>query len=286
MFVIDYQYKVPTVHCEDHIEIEGINRKDYATTLFMELADKIVLTKPTAVLYAGGASISPSESRDLSSANKRFKISVPYQRSTMAIKELTAYSMHKWIGAMENNHLVTYASINNNTCASSMFSLYEAERLLRDGVVEEVIVIAEERTSFNTVRIFKEHAVPVTPSDGFAIVRLGKEGIIEITDTKWAYQYGRNPFGTTVEGYSKVDSEAPTIKPHGTGTPNNDRAEEEIIKNRKTVYYKKDIGHSQGASALLEVCMLLDDDSVNGDVLCVASGLGGFYGSCILHKNS
>ena len=42
----------------------------------------------------------------------------------------------------------------------------------------------------------------------------------------------------------------------------------------------------QGASALVEICMLLDDENVSSDepILCVASGMGGFYGSCVLYK--
>ena len=275
---------VPTVNCGDHIEVEGIDRSDYATKQYTERAEAIILTKPTAVLYAGGVGISQSESRDVTSVNNRYIGTVDYGKSTMLIKEISAYSLHKWIGEMVNNHYVTYANVNHNTCASSMHSIYEAQRLLDSREVDEVIVIAEERTSFNTIRIFKEHSIPLIVGDGFAIVRFGREGVVAVTDSKWKYEWNRNPFGTTVNGYAKVDGEAGTVKPHGTGTDNNNVAEEELVKNRDVVYYKKTIGHTQGASALLELCMLIDDESVHGDVLCVASGLGGFYGSCILHK--
>lgn len=286
MYVRDYSYRVATKNCEDHIEIEGINREDYATQQYLDIAKEIVLDRPTAVLYAGGVGIAQSESRDVTQVNDRYRGSVDYQRSTMLIKEISAYSLHKWIGSMVNNEYVEYANVNHNTCASSMYSLYEAERLLKLGEVEEVIIIAEERTSFNTIRIFKEHGIPLIVSDGFAVVRLWKEEGIEIKDTKWRYEWNRNPFGTTVSGYEKVNTDCDTVKPHGTGTDNNNAAESEIIKDREVVHYKNDIGHAQGASALLEVCMLLDDDNVSGDILCVASGLGGFYGSCVLCKGT
>ena len=286
MQIRNYQYIVPTKVVNDHIEIDGVNREDYATSQFITRVNEMVLDRPTAVLYAGGVGIAQSETRDVTSVNSRYVGTVDYQRSTMLIKEISAYSLHKWIGSMVNNEYVTYANVNHNTCASSMFSLYEAERLLESGEIEEVIVIAEERTSFNTIRIFKEHAIPLIVSDGFAIVRLWNGDGVEIKDTKWKYSWNRNPFGTTVGGYAMVDSDVSIIKPHGTGTNNNNKAEEELVKDRKVIYYKKDIGHSQGASALLELCMLIDDDSVNGDVLCVASGLGGFYGSCILSKTN
>ena len=284
MYVIDYQYRVPTIDCGDHLEIEGINRDDYTTAQYVEGADKIVLTKPTAVLFAGGVGIHQSESRDVTSVNKRYVGSVPYGKSKMLVKEISAYSLHKWIGEMENNELVRYASINHNTCASSMHSVYEAQRLLDSGEVDEVIVITEERTSFNTIRIFKEHNIPLTVSDGFAIVRFGREGDVEVTDTKWKYEWDRNPFGTSVEGYKLVTSECDVVKPHGTGTDNNNEAEVELVAGKKTVYYKPKYGHMQGASSLVEMCLVMDDDDVHGDVLCVAAGLGGFYGSCVIRK--
>lgn len=283
MFIRDYFYLKPTIDCGDHIEIEGINREDYATPQFIEKAPKIVLDRPTAVLVAGGVGIHQSESRDVNSVKDRYIGSVPFNKSTRLVKEISAYSLHKWIGEMENNQFVEYANVNHNTCSSSMYSLYEAERLLSSGQVDEVIIIAEERTSFNTIRIFKEHGIPLIVSDGFAIVRLWKDGGLEITDTKWTYEWNRNPFGVTESGYLKVDGEADKVKPHGTGTNNNDSAEKVLFRGREVINYKKDIGHSQGASALLELCMLADSE-VEGDILCVASGLGNFYGSCVLHK--
>jgi len=240
------------------------------------------------VLYAGGFNIHQSESRDVSSVNPRHIGSVNYQPTSMVIKESTAYSLHQWIGAMEHNELVVYASINSNTCASSMFSLYEAERLLKEGVCEEVIIIAEERTSFNTLRIFKEHRVPLVCGDGFAMLRLTLEPTpYEIKETKWFYSYERNPFQTTGKAYIHVDTDEPVdnIKPHGTRTPSNNLAEEELVKDRNAIYYKDITGHTQGVSAILEICMLIEDLDVQGKTLCVASGLGGFYGSCILHKH-
>ena len=287
MFVIDYFYKVPTVDKNDHIEIEGINREDYATDQYRRIAPTIKLTKPTAVLYAGGASISQSENRNASNVPDKYAGTVSYQDSQIFIKEINAYSMHKWIGDMKNNEFVVYASINGNSCASSMYSLYEAERLLNNDEVEEVIIIAEERTSFNTIRIFKEHYIPLTVSDGLAIVRLSKSdngNNIEITDTKWKYEWNRNPFGVTKKGYLTIDNKTDMVKLHGTGTPANNKAEEVLTTNKDSINYKSKIGHSQGASALLELCMAIDDENAKGDILCVASGLGGFYGSCILHK--
>lgn len=285
MFIRDYFYVKPTVNCTDHMEIGGINREDYAVSQFIEMAPKIVLDKKTAVLYAPGTGISQSESRNPTQVNARYVGSVPLCDGGMLVKELTSYHIHKWIGEMDNRELVTYVNINSNACASSMYSLYEAERLLRDGVVEEVIVISDERSSFNTIRIFKEHGIPLVVGDALVIVRLVANGQgHEITETKWSYEWNRNPFGVTATGYLKVDEIADVIKTHGTGTSNNSEAEQVLEKGRRVVSYKDEIGHTQGASALLELCMLLDDSSVDGRILCVAAGLGNVYGSCILNK--
>jgi len=288
MFIKDYKYLVPTINVEDHNEIEGIDRESYTTRQYLDKIKAPKLTKTTGILYAGGFNIHQSESRDVTSVNPRYIGTINYQPTSMIIKESTVYSIHQWIGEMQNNELVVYANINGNTCASAMHSIYEAERLLKEGVCEEVIIIAEERTSFNTLRIFKEHRVPLVCGDGFAMITLTLEPTdIEITDTKWFYSYHRNPFQTTSEAYIQVDTDKSidNIKPHGTGTPTNTKAEQEIIRDRNAVYYKNIIGHTQGVSAALEICMLIDDNNVLGSTLCVASGLGGFYGSCILHKH-
>jgi len=287
MFIKDYQYLKPTIDCGDHIEIEGINREDYAINQYMDRISINKVDKPTAVLYAAGFSSHQMESRDPTTVKSIFQGSVKLQHTTMVIKESTVYAMHKWIGSIDGKENIVYANINGNACASSMYSLYEAQRLLNEGVCKEVIIITEERTSFNTLRIFKEHRIPLVCGDALAIVTLTNEPTeFEITDTKWEYQYNNNPFLVTKDGYSKVDTNLgiDSIKPHGTKTPTNDDAETDLVSNRNTIYYKSEIGHAQGASALLEICMLLDDKEVSGNTLCVASGLGGFYGSCILRK--
>lgn len=283
MYINEYHYKIATIDCGDHLEIEGLDRSSFATNQLIELIPQIVLTRPTAVLYCAGAVVNQSESRDPSTTNSRYVGSVPYQESTLVIKELASYSIHQWIGSMQGTEYVKHASIVANTCASSIYGLYEAQRLLDAGVVEDVVIIAEERTSFNTIRVFKENRIPVQVSDGLAVVRLSNRPIgAQITSCKWAYEYNRNPFGVTASGYELVNTASDIVKVHGSGTVNNSNAEE-VFADRQLVEYKSKIGHSQGASAAVELCMMLDDVHI-GRILCVASGLGGWYGSCILHK--
>jgi hypothetical protein len=286
MYINEYDYIIATEENSDYISINDLNRTDYIYNYSLEhIHLNMVLDKPTAILYAAGTTISTSECRDGTKINPRLAGSIPLFKSTAGIRETTAYAMHKWIGKMTNKEFIVYANINCNTCSSSMYSLWEAEMLLKNKVCDEVIIITEEKSSFSTTRIFKELNIPLMVSDGIAVMRLGKEKRKnQITDCKWSYEYNVNPFLTTKSGYAKVDTDCNQIKPHGTGTNTNDAAEASLVSYRDSIYYKDVIGHSQGASALLEICLLLDDNRYSGDTLCVASGLGGFYGSCIVKK--
>lgn len=280
MKVKSYKYIVPN----SEGVIPTLDRNGYMTSQYINevlpYISSINIEGSCAFLYAAGVSLSAAEARNSEDTGK-YRESV--NEGGLVIKELTAYAMHKWIGAIPQNDKITYANINSNTCASSMYSLYEAEQLLNNGIVDEVIIVAEEKTSHNTLKIFDQHKIDLKVGEALAIVHLVK-GEGEISTTKWAYEYNRNPFGTTQDGYKKVDSECDMVNPHGTGTSNNEEAELVITEKKPQVRYKEGTGHTQGVSGLLEVCMILDDSRACGNILCVSAGLGGFFGSCIVHK--
>ena len=258
------------------------DRSKYMTAQYTKLARDFMqgleLQGKVAFLYAAGVTLQASEARN---AKDTGQYSESIQESTLAIKEVSAYSMHRWIGALKTPELVKYASINANTCASSMYSLYEAEQLLNSGF-DEVIIVAEEKTSFNTIRVFDEHDINLKLGEALAVIHLGKgEGIGNV---KWSYEYSRNPFGVTASGYTEVYTDTPVVNPHGTGTEINETAETSLFGDKKQLRYKEQYGHTQGVSGLLEVCLVLDAD-IDEDVLCVSSGLGGFYGSCTIYNN-
>lgn len=276
-------YEVGDTEYSDRVGISDLDRSDYTTNIFLDrhldrLAE-INLHGNVAVLYVGGASLSATETRETTT----FECSVNVCKSGTVIKSLQAYMMHKYIGILSRNNKVTYANISAGACASSMYSLYEAERLLRDRTVDYVIIVAEEKTSRDTIRIFSEHGIDIKVGEGFACVVLSNavDGV-QVTNTKWEYEYNRNPFAVSKEGYEKVNSECDIVKGHKTGTAVNDDAEKKVFGN--IAGYKDKIGHCQGASGLIEMCMVVDDENLNGNVLCVASGLGGFYGSCVVRK--
>lgn len=282
MKVIDYFYRHGKNVLEDRVELLD-NRTSYMNfeyiKMFKDELDSIKLNGKVAFLYVGGAGIHNAEGRNYE-GNESY--SQPILKDGLVIKDLQAYMMHRYIGILvKNGNNISYANINSNTCASSLYSIYEAEKLIRDEVVDYVVIVAEEKTSFNTIRIFKEHQINVKPGEGFACIILGKETDgTQITNSKWEYSYSTNPFFVSDIGYSKVCTKASWVKGHKTGTEQNDKAEDTVFGD--TFGYKDEIGHCQGASGLIEICMVLD--SKLDDVLCVASGLGGFYGSCVINK--
>lgn len=277
MKVLSYKYIKPI-----NYKVPELRRNGYMTRQYIEMVDEyldsVQLKGKCAFLYAGGSVALTSEVRNV----KDGAFEEPLKSNGILVKETAAYSMYQWIGRLPNKEAIQYASINGNTCASSMYALYEAETLLNQDY-DMVVIVAEEMTSLRTQKAFFESGVDIQLSEGLAIAVLGKgEGI----DTcKWAYSYGSNPFATTIEGYRAVDSDGcGVVKVHGTGTDNNTRAEEVLEEGRKVINYKQRIGHTQGVSGLLEVLMAVESTE-SSDILCVSSGMGGFYGSCIVRKN-
>ena len=283
MKVIKYFHTFSEKHLEDRVELIE-NREAYMNVeyikMFKEQLNSIKLDGKVAFLYAGGVGVHNSEGRNYEG---KLEFTQPLLKDGLVIKNLQAYMMHRYIGMLvKNGNDITYANINSNTCASSLHSVYEAERLLNDNTVDYVIIVAEEKTSFNTIRIFKEYEIDVKPGEGFACLVLSneKDGT-QITDSKWEYSYSNNPFLVSPEGYKKVYTKTKEVKGHKTGTEQNDVSEKEVFG--ETFGYKDRIGHCQGASGLIEICMVLEENTKT-NVLCVASGLGGFYGSCVVNK--
>jgi len=276
MKVLSYKYILPN---EEGI-VESLSRKEYMTSQYISITQEYIssikLNGKVAILYAGGVLLGASEARNVVDSGK---LRENVLDSGACIRETAAYSMHRWIGMINGRDNIRYASINGNTCASSMYSLYEAERLL-DDEFDEVVIIAEEKTSYNTLRIFDEMNIDLKVGEGCAVIHLGKgEGISEC---KWEYEYNRNPFGVTKSGYKRVMNDCDYVNPHGTGTETNETAESFYYKPQ--LRYKEKIGHTQGVSGLIEVCMVLDEPDIQGRVLCVSSGMGNWYGSCVVLK--
>lgn len=268
-------------------------RERYMCDVFLSLYADIIAsfqgspTLKTALLYVGGAGEHHSLSRDHQ----------PLAHSSAVVKSQLGYAAHKYALKLGN---IDYMSINSNACASSLYAIYEAQNLIDREGFDEVIIIGEEWVEPNELLLYKQLGIGITCSDGFVIARfvrneLASQGCTKFLHSTWQFNLESACLKFSKEGYSKVIRafEAYSIdivKTHGTGTPNNTEAEEGAINECLSstiprIYYKKSIGHSQGVSALLEICKSLDDKTlINKNILALASGLGNFYGGVLYRR--
>ena len=235
-----------------------------------------------ALLYAAGPAIHHSDSRNFNCNSTGIVVA----KSQVGVNIINVAKMFK-------NVEFEYASINANTCASSMYCLYEAKQLLE--TYDKVVIVAMEMTEASQILLFEQLGVEIVCGDGLAIIVLNNtNGVARIDDVSWKWNNDRSPMSVSKEGYLKVLNEldlndVSVVKPHGTGTSRNDEAENEALLEVglaavETRYYKRDIGHTQGASTAVELGMLLDEMKIDDKALLLASGMGGFYGGCTMWK--
>ena len=249
--------------------------------LYKDEINKFKTIGKTALLYIGGAGEHHSVSRNFNLTPK----------GVMPVKSQLGYIASKTAKRLGN---ISYLSINSNACASSMFALKEAYELLENGF-DDVIIYGEEWVEEVELFLFRQHGIDLVCSDGFFILHLVKESsntFAQIDKPSWIWNDDKSPFEVSKEGYLKAmenfkSEKFDLIKTHGSGTPQNNKAELEAIHEyftyTNTMEFKSYIGHSQGVSTGLELCMLLDSFMGNNKhILINASGLGNFYGSCAI----
>lgn len=302
MFIRKYFYKTADLKLDNNsmiISDTKDRRNEYMNEVYYDLykdeISKFKTTGKTALLYIGGAGEHHSCSRNFDLTKK----------GIMPVKSQLGYIASKTAKRIGN---ISYLSINSNACASSMYALYEAKQLLENGF-DDVIIYGEEWVEDVELKLFKQHDIDVVCSDGFFIIQLGKYGNnsedVDIVDDHFGCIFGptfiwnddKSPFEVSKEGYLKAMydfqlSEIDFIKAHGSGTAQNNKAEYEAIEeyfgeNIPIYEYKSKFGHSQGCSTGVELCRLIDvfyekDNIYRRKILINASGLGNFYGSCLL----
>lgn len=292
MNITKYFYTHGDTDCLDRVKISELDTTRIKHTSkfyidkFKTQIDSIQLEGNIAFLYAGGPSLHISEQQPGLNKFKSMSLDTSLVEPQFAVQETLAFMAHQYLKILHKNNNIKYVSINSNTCASSMFSLYEANDLIHNKKFDHVIIVAEERTRPDTIRLFNELHIDLKVGEGFALMVLSKNGNGSfINNCKWEYLFDVNPFKVTEVGYRKVYTAANYTKIHGTGTKVNDDAEGWLhLLEAPVISYKNEIGHTQGASALIEICKVLDDDTITGTVCCMASGLGNMYGSVLLNK--
>jgi hypothetical protein len=277
MQIIDYSYLHGTSIRDGIVHIPELIRDKPATQQFIELTNlNIKLTCGTAFIYIAGTQVDQSESGLVRGGEKMFT----------AIKGTTPYIAHQWASTFANKELLVSTEVVNGTCASAIQAIYRANQILNvpDNGINEVIIIGQERITPDTIRLFRELGIRITCGDGFVYMKLGIGYDIGMPQWRWAYN--DNPFMFTRYTLSALipHYKVGYVKLHGTGTQSNDEAEADLAELATPLRYKSEIGHTQGISALLETCLVLDDPMIRGRILVVANGLGGYYGSFTLTK--
>jgi len=275
MRIVEYKYIKGTDRFPGVIQIPELNRKKPATPQFIELTNlNITLTVPTAFICIESAPVHQSEAGLSQGTNAYWP----------ALKGLSPYVAHQWCSSFKNKEFLVSMEVTNGTCASAIQAIWRANKLLNETSVEEVIIIGHERISPDTLRLFRELGISITCGDGFVYMRLAQG--YEISNPQWLWAHNENPFTFVREDLNKLIPEYRIgyVKLHGTGTPTNNEAEADLAALATPLTYKQDIGHTQGISALLETCLVLDDPSIRGRILITANGLGGYYGAFTLTK--
>ena len=269
--------------------ISSLNRDNYMTAEYHKLTKEYIASikdcGKRAFLYAGGPVNHHSYGRNVKGLAKP---------GTIAIKSQAGMSLFN-IAKSFTDVGFEYASINGNTCASSMYSIYEAYRLVHEEDYDAVIVYAADMAEDTQLLLFKQLDIDLVCGDGIAILEYSKEdcGGLEVENVVWVWNNDPSPMTVTKDGYLKVlrklgCGSVEYVKPHGTRTGRNDVAENEALIEYYSVvpemlYYKDEIGHTQGASSAIELGMFAASD-LSGRCVMLASGLGGFYGGCVVNK--
>jgi len=210
-----------------------------------------------------------------------------------------------------------YTQTINTACTSSANALLEAKNLINAGVVEYVIVVGLEvyspvmssgfasmdLLSATNPKPFKKDRDGLVLGEGVGAMLLGKE------KSPWELVGGfSNCNSETITSVSSSGNECvdvmyqalkncalhvediTAVKAHATGSLANDEAEmnaiKKVFKKEPTIVtLKQHIGHTIGASGVLEISYLLKNTQTNEVFMCNYFGFGGNNISLILRKN-
>lgn len=242
---------------------------------------KFYSDEPTILIYIGGATEHHSSSR----ACVVKGVEIKKEESSNPIKAQIGYIAANLAKRLGN---IVFLDVDSNTCASSMSAMMKAEMYMNAGIASRVVVYGDEVTDPVQKWIFKVNNTGVTLGGGVCVMELrnGGEGYNIGNVTMKRYDDG-SPFTVSEEGYRSVlgqylGKKYDVVKVHGSGTAQNNEAEGKAIADidaDKVVEYKSEIGHTQGISTMIEMCMMIDREEFD-TALVVASGLGNYYGCC------
>jgi len=210
-----------------------------------------------------------------------------------------------------------YTQTINTACTSSANALLEAKNLINADVVEYVIVVGLEvyssvmSSGFASMDLlsstkpkpFAKDRDGLVLGEGVGAILLGKEkspwelvggfsncNSETITSVSSSGDECIEVMNQALKNCAQLEEDITAIKAHATGSWANDEAEmnaiKKVFKKEPTIItLKQHIGHTIGASGVLEIAYLLQKSEQNGTIMCNYFGFGGNNISLILRKN-
>lgn len=285
MKINSYFYKIADSKSNLGMIIDEINRDQVTYQSYSKITNSYCSnTVPLsngkqALIVVGGPMSTHSDVRNVLNTAKD---------SAIAVKMIGGYGAYN-IARMFKHFNFDLIEIDAMTCASGISAIHKAYSLFNSGYTD-IIVYASDIIEETQLLLFKQLGVDLICGDGVGIIHLTSSGDYSIFDTSFCWNKDSSPMSVSKEGYCKVASSLKAegvdlVKMHGSGTSRNTEMEIEAIKDFdcRKIEYKSEIGHTQGASSIVEICMMLDREEFTKS-LVLASGLGGFYGGCIITK--
>lgn len=285
MKIASYHYVAGSVLTDLGMEIPNIDRDAVSYVAYKKYTNEYMSkieplgSGKNALIVVGGPMSTHSDVRNILHTAKD---------SAIAVKMIGGYGAYN-IARMFTKFDFDFIDIDAMTCASGLSAIHKANRLFQEGYTD-VVLYAVDIIEETQLLLFKQLGIDLLCGDGVGILHLSTEGEYIIADTTFCYNQDSSPMSVSCEGYSKVVNSLDTmgvdlIKTHGSGTDRNTLEEMKAIEDLdcKKIGYKQEIGHTQGASSVVEICILLDREKFTKS-LVLASGLGGFYGGCIISK--
>ena len=285
MKINSYFYKIADSKSNLGMIIDGIDRDQVTYQAYSKITNNYCSNVTSigegkqALIVVGGPMSTHSDVRNVLGTSKD---------SSIAVKMIGGYGAYN-IARMFKHFTFDLIEIDAMTCASGVSAVHKACNLFKSGYTD-IIVYASDVIEETQLLLFKQLGVDLTCGDGVGILHLTSVGDFSVLDTSFCWNKDSSPMSVSKEGYCKGVSSLNTdggdlVKMHGSGTSRNTEMELEAIKDFdcKKVEYKSEIGHTQGASSIVEICIMLDREEFT-KALVLASGLGGFYGGCIISK--
>lgn len=320
--------------CPPHKLAEGVLKKDI-------IEDVKNRPAKTAFILAAGNSNFAAEGRVLEEKNH---LSYQYKMLPLSLTQIYAGRIASMFGKVDyvaTDASACASGLKVMMDVQTLINLYRYERVIVLAVEDQVnnmtLQFFGESGASLTEKIAQENGVVPSAFDShnfgfylgqgaalavFETSNIARHSYARLVSAYTASESGANAIGQREDGQGFVDAiegclslsgvypkEIRVIKTHGTGTKSNNCAEktaiESVFKDFIATSYKPMIGHTMGASGLLESLMMISQDEIpailnrteddsrylskpevspGGYMLSLAAGMGNIYSAAIFKR--